>query len=38
MPDADYSSVSTGSPTVATNVGGTGKTTVKFTGNGTYTV
>mgnify|MGYP003638291500 CR=1 FL=1 len=38
MADGDYSGTSTGSPTVATNVGGTGKTTVKFTGNGTYTV
>ena len=36
--DADYSGITTGSPTVATNVGGTGKTTVKFTANGTYTV
>ena len=38
MSDADYSGTTTGSPTVATNVGGTGKTTVKFTANGTYTV
>ena len=38
MADGDYSGTSTGSPTVATNVGATGKTTVKFTGNGTYTV
>ncbi len=38
MADADYSGTTTGSPTVATNVGGTGKTTVKFTANGSYTV
>jgi hypothetical protein len=37
MPDANYSGTVTGSPTVATNVGGNGQTTVKFTGDGTYT-
>ena len=36
MPDANYSGTVTGSPTVTTDVGGTGKTAVKFTGNGTY--
>jgi hypothetical protein len=36
VPDALYSGTTTGSPTVATNVGGTGKTTIKFTGSGTY--
>ena len=35
--DADYSSTTTGSPTVTANAGGTGKTTIKFTGNGSYT-
>ena len=38
MPDADYSGTTTGSPIIDTDAGGTGKTTVKFTGNGTYTV
>jgi hypothetical protein len=37
MPDASYSGNTTGSPTVATDVGGTGQTTVTFTGTGTYT-
>ena len=35
--DADYSGITTGSPTVATNVGGTGKTTIKFLASGSYT-
>jgi len=34
--DGDYSGNTTGSPTVATDVGGTGKTTLTFTGDGTY--
>lgn len=34
MPDANYSGTVTGSPTVSTGV--SGKTIVKFTGNGTY--
>ena len=37
MPDASYSGTVSGSPTVATNVGGAGVTTIKFTGTGTYT-
>ena len=37
MADGDYSGTTTGSPTVATNVGGSGDTTVKYTGEGTYT-
>ena len=37
MADGDYSGTTTGSPTVATNVGGSGETTVKYTGEGTYT-
>ena len=37
MLDANYSGTTTGSPTVATNVGSSGYTTVKFTGSGTYT-
>ena len=36
MADANYSGTTTGSPVVATNVGGTGKTSVTFTGTGTY--
>ena len=36
VPDASYSGTVTGSPTVTTDVGGTGKTAIKFTGNGTY--
>ena len=36
MPDGNYSGTTTGSPTVATDVGGTGKTTITFTGDGTY--
>ena len=35
MPDADYSSTTTGSPTVATGV--SGKTVLTFTGSGSYT-
>jgi hypothetical protein len=35
MPDADYSGTTTGSPTVATGVGG--KTVLTFNSNGTYT-
>jgi hypothetical protein len=35
MPDADYSSATTGSPTVATGV--SGKTVLTFTGTGSYT-
>ncbi len=37
VPDANYSSTTTGSPTVATNAGGTGKTVLTFTGSGSYT-
>jgi len=37
VPDASYSGTTTGSPTVATDVGGTGKTSITFTGDGTYT-
>jgi len=35
VPDANYSGTTTGSPTVATGV--SGKTVIKFTGDGTYT-
>ena len=35
MPDANYSGVTTGSPTVNTNVGGSGETVIIFTGSGT---
>jgi hypothetical protein len=35
MPDADYSTTTTGSPTVATGV--SGKTVLTFTGSGSYT-
>tara|TARA_R110002050_G_scaffold3568_1_gene18577 strand:+ start:815 stop:2122 length:1308 start_codon:yes stop_codon:yes gene_type:complete len=35
--DADYSSTTTGSPTVTANAGGTGKTTIKFLASGSYT-
>ena len=35
--DGDYSGTTTGSPTVATDVGGSGDTVITFTGNGTYT-
>ena len=37
VPDGSYSGTTTGSPTVTTNVGGTGKTCIKFTGSGSYT-
>ena len=37
MLDAKYSSTTTGSPTVDTDAGGTGKTTLVYTGSGTYT-
>ena len=37
VPDASYSGTTTGSPTVTTNAGGTGKTVIKFTGSGSYT-
>ena len=37
VPDAKYSGTTTGSPAIATNVGGTGKTTVTFTSSGSYT-
>ena len=37
MPDANYSTTITGSPTVAADAGGTGKTVLTFTGDGTYT-
>ena len=35
--DADYSGTTTGSPTVTSNAGGTGKTTIKFLASGSYT-
>ena len=38
MADADYSGVTTGSPTVATNAGGSGDTVLTFTGTGTLKV
>ena len=37
MPDSEYSGSTTGSPTVTTDAGGTGNTTLIFTGSGTYT-
>ena len=37
MLDADYSSTTTGSPTVDVNAGGTGKTVLTFNGSGSYT-
>ena len=37
MADADYSSTTTGSPTVNTNVGGSGETVLIFNGSGSYT-
>ena len=37
MPDANYSGTTTGSPTVSTNAGGTGKTVLTFNGTGSYT-
>jgi hypothetical protein len=36
MPDGNYTGVTSGSPTVATGVGGT-HTVLTFTGNGSYT-
>jgi hypothetical protein len=37
MADARYTGTTTGSPTVATDVGGSGETTITFTGDGSYT-
>jgi hypothetical protein len=37
MADADYSSTTTGSPTVNTNVGGSGETVLIFNSSGSYT-
>jgi hypothetical protein len=37
VPDGSYSGVTTGSPTVATDVGGTGQTTITFLSDGSYT-
>ena len=37
VPDANYSSTTTGSPTVDVNAGGTGKTVLTFNGDGSYT-
>jgi len=37
MADGDYSGTTTGSPTVTTDVGGSGETTIKFLTDGTYT-
>jgi hypothetical protein len=37
MADADYSSTTTGSPTVNTNVGGSGETVLIFNDSGSYT-
>jgi hypothetical protein len=37
MADADYSSTTTGSPTVNTNVGGSGETVLIFNASGSYT-
>ena len=37
VPDGLYSGNTTGTPTVQTNAGGTGKTVMTFTGDGTYT-
>ena len=37
MDDGNYSGTTTGSPTVTTNVGGTGKTVIEFRGTGSYT-
>ena len=37
VPDGSYSGTTTGSPTITTNAGGTGKTVMKFTGSGSYT-
>jgi len=37
MPDANYSTTTTGSPTVDVNAGGTGKTVLTFNSSGSYT-
>jgi hypothetical protein len=37
MPDGNYSGTTTGSPTVAADVGSSGETTVTWTGDGSYT-
>jgi hypothetical protein len=37
MPDASYSTTTTGSPTVAQNVGGAGITVITFNASGSYT-
>jgi hypothetical protein len=37
MPDANYSGTTTGSPTVNTNVGGSGDTVIIFNDSGSYT-
>jgi hypothetical protein len=37
MPDANYSGTTTGSPTVNTNVGGSGETVIIFNDSGSYT-
>jgi hypothetical protein len=37
MPDANYSTITTGSPTVNTNVGGSGETVIIFNDSGSYT-
>jgi len=37
MLDSNYSGTTTGSPTVTTNVGGSGETVLVFTGSGSYT-
>jgi hypothetical protein len=37
VPDANYSSTTTGSPTVTPNANGTGKTVIQFNGDGSYT-
>jgi hypothetical protein len=41
LPDASYSGTTTGSPTVATGqttAQGSARTTLKFTGSGSYTI
>ena len=37
VPDSYYSGTTSGSPTVATDVGGTGNTTITFNASGSYT-
>jgi hypothetical protein len=37
MPDGNYSSTTTGSPTVNTNVGGSGETVIIFNDSGSIT-